>query len=124
MPETYCTNCGTALREEQRFCGTCGQSIEGPVPGSVAAMARSAPQTSGKATASLVLGIAGFLVFPLVCSILAIVLGNQAKQEIAADPRLGGESAANAGVILGWIGIAFALAGAIFFLFVVSSMHP
>src|SRR6476660_7906837 len=49
----------------------------------------SAGDTSGKAIASLVLGIGGFVIFPLVLSILAIVLGRQAKREIRERPGLG-----------------------------------
>jgi Domain of unknown function (DUF4190) len=63
--------------------------------------------TSGIAIASLVLGLAGFVMFPVVPGVIAIVLGNRAKREIAARPGLGGEGLASAGVVLGWIGIAF-----------------
>ena len=40
--------------------------------------------TNGKATASLVLGIIGLVLCPIVCSILAIILGTTARNEIAA----------------------------------------
>lgn len=62
-------------------------------------------RTPGKATASLVLGITGLLVCPIVCSVLAIVFGSQAKAEIARDPSLGGAGVANAGYMLGIVGI-------------------
>ena len=39
----------------------------------------SAGETSGKAIASLVLGIGGFVIFPVVLSILAIVFGRSAE---------------------------------------------
>jgi len=69
------------------------------------------PQSSGKALASLVLGIAGVFVVPLICSILAIVYGNQAKQEIAASGgTMSGEGLAKAGVIIGWVGVALGVA--------------
>ena len=74
----------------------------------------SAGETSGKAIASLVLGIGGFVIFPLVLSILAIVFGRSAKREIAERPGLGGAGLATAGIVLGWIGVALvALAGAV-----------
>ena len=70
-----------------------------------------AGETSGKAVASLVLGIGGFVVFPVALSILAIILGNQAKREIRARPGLGGEGMATAGVVLGWVGVVVIAVG-------------
>lgn len=71
-----------------------------------------AQTSNGKATAALVLGIVGILFCPLVCSLLAIILGSTAKNEIAASGGYQtGESNARAGIILGWIGLAI---GAIF----------
>lgn len=67
----------------------------------------SARHTPGKATASLVLGIIGLVLFPIIPSILAIVFGNSAKHEIdASGGSLGGRGAASAGVILGWVALA------------------
>ncbi len=70
-------------------------------------------RTPGKATASLILGIIGLLICPIVCSVLAIVFGQQAKQEIDADPSLSGRGMAQAGFILGIIGIALGVVGGI-----------
>ena len=63
-------------------------------------------KTEGLAVASLVLGIAGFVVCPLICSVLAIIFGLQAKTKIRQDPSLQGEGMAQAGFILGIIGLA------------------
>jgi len=71
---------------------------------------------SGKAVASLVLGIAGFVVCPLVCSVLAIVFGKQAQNEISRNPALQGGGMATAGYILGIVGLALS---ALFILIVV-----
>jgi hypothetical protein len=65
-----------------------------------------ARRTEGLAVASLVLGIAGFVVCPLICSVLAIVFGTQAKNKIRLDPSLQGEGMAQAGFILGIVGLA------------------
>lgn len=65
-----------------------------------------ARRTEGLAVASLVLGIAGFVVCPLICSILAIIFGQQAKNKIRMDPSLQGEGMAQAGFILGIISLA------------------
>jgi hypothetical protein len=64
-----------------------------------------APRTPGKATAALVLGIVGIFICPIVCSVLAIIFGQQAKREIDADPDLGGRGVAQAGFILGIVGL-------------------
>jgi hypothetical protein len=66
-------------------------------------------RTNGKAVASLVCGIAGFLVCPLVLHIAAIILGNQAKGEISRDPSQEGQGMAQAGYILGVIGLVLSV---------------
>lgn len=73
---------------------------------------------SGKAVASMVLGIVGlvflfcgwlFLELPsLIMGILAIVLGHLAKQEIAENPGMEGEGQAKAGFIMGIVGTVLA----------------
>jgi uncharacterized protein DUF4190 len=79
----------------------------------------SAGETSGKAIASLVLGIGGFVIFPVVLSILAIVFGRSAKREIAERPGLGGSGLATAGIVLGWVGVALTVVAVLFVLLVV-----
>lgn len=67
-------------------------------------------QSSSKATVSLVLGILAFFLCPVILSIAAIVVGNQAKNEIAASGgMLTGEGSAKWGVILGWVSLALAV---------------
>jgi hypothetical protein len=62
-------------------------------------------RTSGKATASLVLGIIGILILPIVFSVLAIVFASIARREIEADPSLGGKGLATAGLVTGIVGL-------------------
>src|SRR4051812_43416605 len=76
----------------------------------------AARRTEGLAVASLVLGIAGFVVCPLICSVLAVIFGVQAKNKIRQDPSLQGEGMAQAGFILGIIGLAV---GAIFLVIII-----
>jgi hypothetical protein len=68
---------------------------------------------------SLILGIAGLVVCPLIPSIIAIIIGNQAQERLRLDPTLEGESLARAGIILGWVGVGIAglglLAALLFF---------
>jgi hypothetical protein len=64
-------------------------------------------QSSGKANAALVLGIVGMFVCPIICSILAIVFAKQAYTEIDySGGRIDGRGNAQAGLILGWVGLA------------------
>ena len=65
-----------------------------------------AGRTPGNATAALVLGILGLVLCPIVCSVLAIIFGKQARDQIERDPSLGGHGTANAGYILGIVGLA------------------
>ena len=75
--------------------------------------------TSGKATAALILGICGLVVCPLMCSILALVFGYQARSEID-DSRgsMDGRGQAVAGIVLGWVGIGLCVLGIAFFILV------
>ena len=54
---------------------------------------------------TLILGILGITVIPLICSILAVILG---RASIGDAHKRGerGSGMARAGVILGWIGVA------------------
>ncbi len=71
-------------------------------------------RTAGNATASLVLGIVGLVMCPLIASAAAIGLGTSAKREIRENPeQLTGESIAKWGVALGWVGVAFGVLGII-----------
>ena len=72
--------------------------------------------TNGKAIAALVCGIAGFVVCPLT-AIAAVILGPQAKREIAEAPdRFDGEGLAKAGQILGWVCIGLFGVGILLFI--------
>jgi hypothetical protein len=67
-----------------------------------------APQTSTAAVIGLIasiLGIIGFL--PLIGSIVGIIAGNSAKNDIRNRPgQVTGDGIAQASVIVGWIGLA------------------
>jgi hypothetical protein len=65
---------------------------------------------SGRATASLVLGIVGILVFPVVCSTLAIIFGALALRDMGDDPGVSGRRMAWWGLGLGIAGLVIGLA--------------
>ncbi|MDD3717675.1 MAG: DUF4190 domain-containing protein [Actinomycetota bacterium] len=128
-----CARCGKENPDDAIFCANCGGAFTPEEAGEEAAPPPygqppaaypaqypppGAPYAQGpypvvvqvnnsKATASLVLGIVGLFVCPIVCSVLAIILGSTAKKEIAESGGYQtGESNARAGIILGWIGLA------------------
>jgi hypothetical protein len=64
--------------------------------------------TNGYAVASLVLGITGLVIVPLIASVLALVFGYMARNEIdRSGGTQGGRGLAVAGIVLGWVGVAF-----------------
>jgi Domain of unknown function (DUF4190) len=65
-------------------------------------------ETNARATASLVFGVLGLIVCPLLLSVIAIVLGYQARRQIdASNGRQRNRGAATAGIVTGWVGLAF-----------------
>ena len=74
--------------------------------------------TSTLAIASLISGILGWTLVPLLGSIVAIVTGHLARAEIRRDPSLAGDSLAIIGLVLGWVAVLGVLLGiAVLFLF-------
>src|SRR3954467_15415445 len=83
---------------------------------------QSGPSTPGSATAALILGICALVICPLICGPLAIVYGNKAKREIAtSNGNLTGSGLATAGIVLGWIGVAFVVIGILIVIAAVAS---
>ncbi len=99
----YCWHCGRDNQSEARYCRHCGAPSSAPLVEAASPPAAPLPQTSGMAIASLVLGLTWLY---WIGSILAIVFGHLAKNEIKRDPaRLQGRGMAIAGIVLGWVGI-------------------
>lgn len=68
--------------------------------------------SSSSATLSLIAGILGLTLFPLLGSVVALVAGYAARSEIrATEGALGGEGLATAGIVLGWIGVGTMVLG-------------
>lgn len=67
---------------------------------------------SNLAVVSLISGILGLTVLPLVGSVIALVTGYMAKREIQESAgTLGGEGLATAGLVMGWLSIGLAIVG-------------
>jgi hypothetical protein len=66
------------------------------------------PRTPGQAYAAMILGIIGlFPICPVVLSVIALILGLTAKNEIdRSNGQLGGSGIAMAGIVTGGIGTA------------------
>lgn len=72
----------------------------------------SPEKNSSLAVISLVSGIVGITLFPMIGSIVAIISGRLALREIdESGGTLGGSNLAQAGLILGWIGFGLTLLG-------------
>jgi hypothetical protein len=79
-------------------------------PAEAASPPGAAPAQSSRwnllAIAALVAGGVGFVAYPIVPSIIAIVLGVRARRQIDSQPGSRGRLAAEAGLVLGWAAIA------------------
>jgi hypothetical protein len=139
---TFCGNCGAVLNPEEMLVEAAPDvsplepekaeavliyDSDEEIP-SAPAVERRAPQppalprppvaagpttpSSGLAIASLLLGIGGLTILPLLGSILAIILGYMARKEIRQRPlEITGDGLALAGIVLGWIAIGLAVLG-------------
>ena len=106
-----CPYCAEPIPDGSQFCPKCGTKMGTPVspavsPGLAGTLPPLAePPTSGKAIGSLICGIFGFF---LPASIAAVVLGHLSLSEIRKSAgRLKGQGLATAGLVLGYMGIAF-----------------
>jgi len=74
-------------------------------------------QTSAMAIVSLVAGLLGWSLLPVIGSVVAIVTGHLARAEIRRRPdALEGDGLAVAGLVLGYLMVAMAVIGFLFVL--------
>lgn len=79
---------------------------------------RQAP-TEGMAIASLVAGIVGFFICPIIGAPLAVIFGYIAKRNIKdSGGTLSGETFATAGIILGFIQLGLILVGLVIWIII------
>ena len=73
--------------------------------------------TSTLAIVSLVAGILGFTIFPVVATIVAIITGHMARKETrSVPPTAAGDGLATAGIIMGYVQIGLFIVGACCFI--------
>lgn len=86
-------------------------------------MNTAARSTSGLAVTSLVTGILGWLMFPVLASLVAVITGHMARSEIRRSAgSIDGDGMALAGLILGWINLGLVAAVILFAIFVLGGM--
>jgi hypothetical protein len=79
------------------------------------------PPNSPLAITSLICGIAAFVILPVIGSILALVFGYLAQNDIKkSQGRVGGKGMATAGIVLGYVGLGLGVLAVIFFIVVFS----
>jgi hypothetical protein len=91
-PLELCTCCGEPLAAGTDVCPRCNTDVHGGA-------------RSQAARGSLLLGLLGLAVVPIVFSIPAILLAVKARREIARTPGLHGSDAAGWGLATGIMGI-------------------
>lgn len=90
-PVELCTCCGEPLAAGTDVCPRCNTDVRGGA-------------RSQAARGSLLLGLLGLAVLPIIFSIPAIVLALRARREIARTPGLHGSDAAGWGLATGIMG--------------------
>lgn len=72
----------------------------------------AAPPTNGMAIGSLIASILGVTFFPTIGSIVGLILGYTARNQIRdSEGATTGEGLATAGIIVGWIGVGLTVIG-------------
>lgn len=99
-----CPRCAEVLPDGTQFCSMCGNKV-GVSTANPLSPPSGEPKTSGKAIASLICGLFAWL-FPV--PLAAVILGHMSLSEIRKSAgRIKGEGMAIAGLVLGYLGIAF-----------------
>ena len=74
------------------------------------------PRTSSLAIVSLIFGILAYVFLPFLGALIAVICGHSARSEIRRAPpgAIEGDGLALAGLILGWIQLAFTAIAVVF----------
>jgi len=103
----FCPECGTENPQGADTCASCGGSLRLPSTEGHGESYDASPPTSSMALVSLILGILGWVILPLIGSVLAVVFGHVALGEIyRSGGQLGGRGVAQVGLVLGYSAVA------------------
>jgi type IV pilus assembly protein PilA len=107
-----CPHCQRPIQDDVWVCPLCGAAVgagaAGVGPYAVGPLPTAPQQNSSMALASMICGIIGVVLIPVVVSIPAIILGHLSLSEIKRSAgRIGGRGMAIAGLVLGYLGVAF-----------------
>ena len=70
------------------------------------------PPTSSLSLTSMIMGIVGWVLLPIVGGLIAVITGHMAKKEIRqSNGLLGGDGMATAGLVLGYSNLALGVCG-------------
>lgn len=78
------------------------------------------PRTSSMAIVSLIFGILAYVFLPFIGALIAVICGHSARAEIRRAPpgSIDGDGLALAGLILGWIQLAFSVIAVAFIILI------
>jgi type IV pilus assembly protein PilA len=97
-----CPTCTKPNEDAAAFCSGCGAGLPAAAVGPAQPVAQ---ETSGMAVASLIFGLL-FFIFP--AAVVAVILGHISNSQIRKSAgRLKGAGMSLAGMVLGYVGIAF-----------------
>ncbi len=85
-------------------------------------MSGNVRQTNPLAVVSLVAGVLGWSILPIVGSLIAIVTGHIARKEIRQNLAFDGDVMAMIGLVLGWSVVAMTIMGIMVFLLLFGGM--
>jgi len=114
-----CPHCTQAIQDDVVVCPLCKANVlstaapawtppqEQVTPAQAVSNPAANAETSGKAIGSLIFGIIGFVLLPLISSVPAIILGHLSLSEIKKSAgRLKGQGLAIAGLVMGYLSVA------------------
>lgn len=118
----FCPKCGAPIADGANFCEKCGAPMEAAEETTTAwaeetnetafyaqPAAPAVAKFSGKAIASFVLSLVGFLIAGLICGTLGIVFAALALNDFRKEVSLKGKGLAIAGLVLSIIDVVFML---------------
>lgn len=107
----FCPKCGANVADNAAVCSQCGTSMMPQTPSQSYGQPLPEIPTDGKAKASMIFGILSLVCFGILAGIPAVILGHMSRSNIRKSMgRLKGDGMALAGLIMGYISVAYTIA--------------